>query len=268
MRKYLSLLKYEMKTLFKDPMNIFILFFPFLMLGMMGFLLPAILERTVSPDSNVAMISLLIAFVTILALGGYMGGLLLGFSLLENRDEKTFWNIAVSPVTISGYTMFKIIYSYIIAVFSNLVMVGGLVLFAKDKYVVTIQSVEIGLLDGFTFGNILVFSLVSAIFVPTIALAMPMLAKNKIEGFALMKTGGLILMIPALALLTTFQDWKQYLLGVVPLFWSIKSLLNIALNTSNPADLSFWGYMVIGTIYPAFISWICFRLFIKKTDLS
>jgi fluoroquinolone transport system permease protein len=268
MRKYLSLLKYEFKTLLKDPMSLFLVFFPYVMLFLLGYLLPAILERTTTPDSNGATITLLIAFVTMLAIGGYMGGVLLGFSLLENRDEKTLLNIAVSPVTVSGYTIFKIIYSYVIGVFGNIIMVGGLALFFKDRYVVWYQGIEIGLLDKFTFGNILVFSVVSALFVPMIALVMPMIAKNKIEGFAMVKMGGLLVMIPILALLDAFLDWKQYLLGIVPLFWPVKALLNLALSSGNPADLAFWQYMVIGTIYPLILGILCFRLFIKKTELK
>lgn len=268
MRKYLSLLKYEMKTIVKDPMNLFVLVFPFFILFFTGYLLPVILERTTTPDSNAAMITLLIAFVIALALGGYMGGVLLGFSLLENRDEKTLLNIAVSPVTVSGYAIFKIIYSYIIGVLGNLIMFGGLILFAKDHYVVTIYGVEIGLLDGFEFWHVIVFSLVSALFVPTVALILPLIAKNKIEGFATMKLGGFIVMLPTLALLDAFVDWKQYFLGIIPMFWPLKAILNIALSSTNTANLSFWGYMLIGAGFQVALSILCFRVFIKKIDLK
>lgn len=269
MKKYLSLIKYEMKTIFKEPMNIFMLFFPFLMLFIAGFLLPAILDRTADPDSAAARISLLIGFVTVLAIGGYATGLLLGFSLLDNRDEKTLLNIAVSPVTVSGYTTFKICYSLLIGILSNLVMVGGMILIAKDDYVIMMAGgIRIGLFDNFGFWEVLVFSCVSSLFGPMIALVIPMIAKNKIEGFAMMKTGGLIIMIPALSLLPAFQDWKQYLLGIIPIFWPIKALLNLSLGSTNAADLSFWGYMIIGVLYEFAVCVLCFRLFIKKNELK
>lgn len=268
MRKYLSLLKYEMKTIVKDPMNLFVLIYPVFILFITGYLLPMILARTTTADSNAAMITLLLSFVIALALGGYMGGVLLGFSLLENRDEKTLLNIAVSPVTVSGYTIFKIIYSYIIAVLGNMVMFGGLILFAKDQYVVTIYNAEIGLLDNFEFWHVILFSMVSALFVPTVALILPLIAKNKIEGFATMKLGGFIVMLPTLALLDVFLDWKQYFLGIVPAFWPLKAILNIALSSTNAANLGFWGYMLIGTIVQLTLSILCFRLFIKKMDLK
>lgn len=268
MRKYMSLLKYELKNIFKEPMSLFILFFPFIMLFILGFLLPGILDKVTTPDSNATTITLLIGFVTMLAMGGYMGGLLLGFSLIDNRDEKTLINIAVSPVTVSGYTIFKIIYSYVIAVLGNLVMLGGLVLFCKDQYVVFYQGVEIGLLANYNIWEILIYSVVSALFVPTVALTLAIVAKNKIEGFAFMKMGGLILMLPALSLLNAFQDWKQYFLGIVPMFWPIKAILIESLQLQNDANLSFTLYMIIGIVIQLAMSMLFFRLFTKKMDLK
>jgi len=269
MKKYLSLVKYEMKTLLKDPMSLFMLLYPFLMLFLMGFVLPAILERTADPDSAAVRITLLISFVVTLAVNGYVGGALLGFSLLENRDENTLVNIAVSPIRVSGYTAFKLVYAFLFGIFSNLVLLGGMVWIAKDAYVVMMPGgVRIGLLDGLTFGNILVFSLVSSLFAPTVALILGMVAKNKIEGFALMKSGGLVVMIPLLALLDAFADWKQYLLGIAPNFWPIKALLNLTLGTSNPADLPFWGYMTIGAGVQVLICALFFKLFLKKSELK
>lgn len=269
MKKYLSLVRYELKTILKDPMSLFMMLYPFLMLFLMGFVLPAILERTADPDSAATRITLLISFVVTLAVNGYVGGALLGFSLLDNKDENTLVNIAVSPIRVSGYTAFKLVYAFLFGVLSNLILLGGMVWIAKDKYVVMMPGgLRVGLLDSLTFWNILAFSVVSSLFAPTVALALPMVAKNKIEGFALMKSGGFIVMIPVLALLTAFTDWKQYLLGIVPNFWPVKALLNLTMGTSNPADLPFWGYMAIGTVMQLAFCTLFFALFIKKSELK
>jgi len=55
-----------------------------------------------------------------------------------------------------------------------------------------------------------------------------------------MKTGGIIVMIPLLCLLNPFMGPWQYSLGLVPNFWTVKALLNVATQTSNSADLGFW----------------------------
>jgi len=268
MKKYLSLLKYEFKTIIKSSMSVFMLIYPLFMLFITGFILPQVLLKTTDATSNGATISLLIGFVLTISMGGFIMGAMLGFSLLENKDENTLINIAVSPVTVSGYTKFKVLYSTVLAFISNLILVGGLKLIASDKYVINYMGETIRLLDRIDIFQMLVFSVVSSLIVPMIALVIGAIAKNKVEGLALMKSSGFIVMIPMLSLLSIFQDWKQYLIGIVPNFWSIKALLNLALGTSNPTDLSFGMYMLIGTVYTIGIGIVCLRFFIKKSNLK
>lgn len=268
MKKYLALLKYELKTILKDSMGLFMILYPLLMLFVCGFLLPAILGRTTSADSNASTITLLIGFVVVLSVGGYIMGVMLGFSFLENKDENTLQNIAASPVRISGYALFKIIYTYVIALIGNWVMIGGLKLIASDKYEVVYNSISIRLLDQIGWGHVAVFAAVSSLMVPAVALVVASIAKNKIEGFAFMKSGGFIIMMPLLTLLTFFMDWKQYFLGFFPNFWSIKPLLNLALSSTQEANLSFYLYMLIGAVYTLGLSFLAYRMFIKKANLK
>lgn len=264
MKKYMSLLKYEFKTILKDSMNAVILVYPLIVLFITAFLLPGIVDKTMDSTADDATISLLIGFTLSLALGGFIMGVLLGFSLLENKDENTIMNIQATPVELSGYTMFKIIYVYVLAIFSNIIMVGGLKLFASDKYVVDYGNATVHLLDAISYGQIIVFALVASLIVPTIALILASIAKNKVEGFAFMKSGALFILIPMLALLNAFQDGKQYILGLLPNFWTIKPLLNEALGLSNGSDLSFYGYLGIGVVYSLILSAVCLRLFLKR----
>lgn len=266
MKKYLSLVRYEFKTIVKDMMNLFILLYPLLMLFICGYLLPAIISKTSSNDPNSQAIALLIGFVLLISIGGFMMGAMLGFSLLDNRDENTLTNIAVSPITVSGYAVFKIIYTYILQVLGNIFMIGGLKLLASDSYVVNYGGITIGLLDNISYGQIIVFSLVSSLIVPFVAMLLGAIAKNKIEGFALVKSGGLFVMIPMLVLLDSFQNGKQYIFGIFPNFWPMKALLNIALNSQNTANLNFWIYMLIGTVYPIILGILALRVFIKKNQ--
>jgi len=266
MKKYLRLLKYEIKSFFKDALSKFFLLYPLLMLFICGFLLPEILDRTASGNENAQTITLLIAFVVIISMGGYVMGVLLGFSLLDNKDENTLISIAASPVTVSGYANFKTCYSYVFAIIANMVMLGGLKLVASDLYVVEYAGVTIRLLDELSWGNIVLITLVGSLMVPTVALIVASIAKNKIEGFAFMKSGGIFVMLPLLALLDTFRDWKQYLLGIMPNFWFTKPLLNEILPVSDPSDLPFWAYLAIGTVYMLFLAIITHRMFMKRNE--
>ncbi len=268
MKKYWGLLKYEFKTMFKDSMNLLLIFFPILMLFVCGFLLPAILERTAGGNENATTITLLIGFIMALSMGGYAMGAVLGFTLLDNKDENTLQNIAATPITVSGYTSFKIVYTYVLAIISNFVMVAGLKLFASDAYEVVYGGSTIRLFDQLSWGNIVVFCFVGALIVPTVALLIASVAKNKVEGFAFMKSGGLLVMIPMLALLNAFKDGKQYILGLAPNFWVIKPLLNQVLVSNETSDLPYWVYMVIGAAYMIVLGSITLKLFLKRAHLK
>lgn len=266
MKKYWKLLQYEMKTILKEPMNVFMLVYPVMMLVICAYVLPAILGAVDAGESGQA-ISLLIAFALILALGGFLMGAVLGFSLLDNKDENTLINIAASPIRVSGYAGFKIAYSFALSVIANLILLGGLKALASDVYTVTYYTVTIRLLDAISWWDVVWFSLVSSLLVPAIAMVIASVAKNKIEGFAFMKMGGLVVFIPVLSLLPVFQDWKQYLLGIVPIFWPLKAVLNEALMLQNDANAPFWVYMVVGAIYTALLGFLSLRGFLKKVNV-
>lgn len=271
MKKYMSLLKYELKTILKDSLSLIMIIFPLLIIFIMGVILPGILAKTTVSSSNATMNALLIGFVVAIAMGGFVMGAMLGFSLVENKDENTLVNIAVTPLTVSGYTVFKIIYSSVFAFFGNVVMLGGLKLIASDKYIIEIGGNAIRLLDTISIPELLVFSLVSALVVPMIAIVIGLVAKNKVEAFAVMKSFGLVVMLPGLSLLNIFHDGKQYILGIIPNFWTMKALLNEfyrALGLGSASDLPFYAYMIIGALYMLLVGYLSVKFFVKKSNLK
>lgn len=262
MKKYLSLLKYEFKTLVKDPINLFLLVYPFLILSISGFLIPAITNK-IDNSNNVA-VTLMIMLAVSLSVGSFITGGLLGFSLIENKDENTILNISVTPISIKGYTIFKIIYTYIFAMIGNIIIIGGLKVIASQQYVIELNGQVINLLDNILWLQVITFSIVSSLLVPTVALIISSFSKNKIEGFAFIKGGAIVIMIPVLSLLSTFSDTKQYILGIVPNFWAVKGLLNSALASQESSNLNYYIYLLFGVIYSLLISIISYKIFTKR----
>lgn len=264
MKKYMHLLKYELKTIYKDQMNIMMLLYPLMMLAIMGFLFPKILEKTGATNTEGAAIGLLIGFIVLLSAGGYIMGAMLGFLILEHKDEHTIANIAVTPIRMSGYLMFKIIYTTIFAFIGNFIMVGGLKLLASPAYEIHYGGIVVGLLDNLSYVEIILFSLVNSLLVPVIASVIGGIAKNKIEGFAYIKLGGFFIMIPTLLLLSFFQDFKQFILSMFPHFWGVKAILVESLGRNPAYDLTFYGYLLIGFVYQLLTMIISVRYLIKK----
>jgi fluoroquinolone transport system permease protein len=266
MKKYWHLFKYEFKTILRDPLNLFMLIYPLFMLGFVGWLIPAILLRSgIDSQSPEYALSLLLLFLLILAIGGFISGVILGFSLLENKDEQTIKAIAVSPITVSGYTLFKTIYSFWFGVVGNFIMLFGMKYLFGDTFSFAFGDLSFGLAAIRDF-DIIMFSLVSSLITPTAGALMAAIAKNKIEGFALMKSGGIVFMIPILIMLNAFGDWKQFILGIAPNFWAVKGFYNLALNLQGPSDLSYGMYLLIGTIYMLLIASLSIKFFIKRVN--
>jgi len=261
LRKYLELLKYEIKTLYKDSTNLFMIIYPFMMLALLAFLVPEIIKPA---NAETARIVLLIALSLSLMVGAYISGVLIGFSFIENKDENTILSIAVTPTSLSGYIMFKIVFAIIMSFFSNLLILGGLKLLASDHYVIIAGIKTIKLLDNLGWSKVLIFSFVSSLFVPAVALLFGTYAKNKIEGFAFLKGGALVIMLPVLTILKIFQNQFQYILGILPNFWPLKAMLNEATQSNDSSNLSYYGYMLIGIIYFALIFIFSFRNFRKR----
>lgn len=263
MKKYFALLSYEFKNLFKDKMNAFMIVYPFLMLFITGFLMPKITEM--SNDAQTSMIVLVISFMFSLLLGSFVGGVLLGFSLLDSKDERTLNTVAVTPASIKGYILFKSIYCTVLSFLSNIIIIYGLKLLARDAY--TIPIMNINLLDRINAYHIFTFSIVNSLITPAMALIIATIAKNKVEGFMFVKGGGMILMLPLLMMLEAFSGAKQYILGIMPNFWSVKAIYNVVMGSTSQYDISFLLYMIIGSVMSILFSILFYRLFNKKIQI-
>lgn len=170
--------------------------------------------------------------------------------------------IAVTPAGTSGYIRFKLAYIYLMAVVGNIIVIAGTKLLAGAKYSV----MGFSLFDGIEPVHIIFFSLVNGLLTPALGLLQGALAKNKVEGFAMIKGTGILALVPALMVLETFQGKMKYLLGVFPNFWSIRGILLEFMPVKTGTDLSFTIYLIIGAVYNLVLLFIAYRYFLKKAE--
>lgn len=261
MKKYLSLLKYEWKTVIRDPMQIVLMIFPFLLVLLSIYLFPSILDGMGDVTGDAYRVVTLVLLIILLAIDTFMVGALGAFLLLEHKDEKTMNTIGVTPIGTSGYLMFKTVYLYVLAVASMAIVLFGTKWLAADQYMLF----GVSLFDNLNTWHILVFCLVSGLFAPALSLFEGSLARNKVEGFAMVKGMGILAMVPMLMLLNAFSGGLQYVLGVFPNFWSIKGIM-LQLYPMGSANLSFALYMAIAAAYNLLIVIVCYKLFLKKVQ--
>jgi len=179
-------------------------------------------------------------FITIfiLVMGPMMSGMVIGFNLLDDRDENILTYMAITPIRKEGYLLFKV-FAPMIAVF--------------------VQSTLILLI--FNIGNINILRVIpliilSALETPMYALLMASFASNKVEGLALGKLMGISLIGPFVSYF--LQTIWRFFAGILPPFWICESYF---------AGGSFYFlFLVIGLVFHLVMLWWTLRLFMKRSN--
>lgn len=260
MNKYMKLFRFEFKGILRDPISLLMLVFPALLLLLSCFVFPRVLASLPPMEALTAQGVTLLMVMMVSAFCSVIYGAMATFMLLDHKDEHTLHTIAATPLGLKGYLLFKMGYVFLAAALSVFLVLSGTKLLAADAY--TLMGTR--LLDRLSFPQILLFSLVSGLTAPLLALLLGGLAKNKVEGFAYIKGSGLLALVPLLLLLPAFSGAKQYILGVFPNFWAAKGLVAQLLQDGDPANLSYILYMLIGAAYSLLMLAAAFRLFLKK----
>lgn len=149
-------------------------------------------------------------------------GMIVGFLLLDERDEQTLLALMVTPMSNTSYLTYRIGVPLVIGFFITLITypLAGLVPIAP------LDLVIVSLLGAFT--------------APLIALFLAALAENKVAGLALLKMLNGITILPVVAYFIPANC--QWLAGIIPTYWPLKVFW------SAVSGESYWLYMLIGLV--------------------
>jgi fluoroquinolone transport system permease protein len=159
---------------------------------------------------------------TFLMISPTMVGVIVGFLLLDERDDRMLTAMLVTPIPLSSYLIYRISVPIVLGIGMTLIgfPIAGLV------------SIPIG--------SLLLIAILGSLSGPIMALVLATFAENKVAGFAVMKMVNAILMFPTLAFFLK-SDW-QVLAGIIPAYWSLKVFWLAAEGDS------FLIYFVVGII--------------------
>lgn len=262
MSKYLSLLKYEARTIIRDPINLYMCLFPIIVLFLSSFVFPMILESIDPIQETMLKATMLLLLIVVLAFGSFFLAAMATFLLLEQKDENTLKTIAVTTVGTSGYLKFKMAYIYFMSVAGIILILVGTKLISGDKYTILGKS----LFKNISIFHIVSFAIINGLFAPALALLQSAFARNKVEGFALIKGSGMMALVPALMSLEAFQGGLQYILGIFPNFWAIRGMILKLIPSENSVNLNYQAYLLIGGVYNVILLIAAYRFFLKKAQ--
>lgn len=224
----------EARSIRRDELLRWLLILPPLLTLGARFLLPAVAARlstTLGIDIG-AIVPLVIGMVA-LTIGPILCGMVVGFLLLDQRDDGTLTALRVTPLPPALYLAYRV----------GLPMAICLPVTALAIWASGISGDLAGLLAALAAGLPIA---------PLAALLLAVFATNKVQGVALMKAMSVLFIAP-LAALFIAEPWRR-LFGVFPTFWPV-ALLDMA-RAGAP---TLWTALAAGLAYDAALLWLLVR---------
>jgi fluoroquinolone transport system permease protein len=231
---------YEFKKWLRDPLLSFLLIYPLVLSTIVRFGIPYAEEEfgfSLAAHYHVVI-------VVVMLMTSLITGAIIGFSILDDRDDKILYAIDVSPVSFNFFVGFRFFLSFVltfISIIISLIIISGIVI--VPLYAMIFVSISISLFSSIA------------------AMAINCFASNKIEGFAMMKGVGMIIILPIASLF--FTDAKEFFFSFEPNFWSVKAF-SVAMLGESGFNLNFWSYYVIGFVYILLINFLIFKIFKRR----
>jgi len=231
MNKILELSHSHFKRILREPFLTFIFLLPFLIGLIFRILIPMVQPLLISYFNLAEYYPLIMTILVLLT--PILFGWVIGFSLLDDRDEKVLDYLSITPLQKSGYLKFKVIAPVLISIF--------------QAYLVLL----IANLCPMDYLKLLPLILIAAMETPLFALGLGAFADNKVEGLAIGKLMGLVMMAP---IISYFIDSPlAYIAALLPPFWITESYF----STGN----YYWISLIIGLVVHLFWIFYMVKLF-------
>lgn len=231
---------YDFKNITRDPMLLLSSAAPVLitLVTIFGFQATATLAlQTWQLDISPYYPQVAVFFSTIMPM---MLGMVYGFILLDERDAGLITNLAVTPLGRGGYLRLRLV---IPTLFSFVVVFAFLRITAAAPQL--------------AFWQLFLAAAVLALGAPIMILFLGAFADNKVEGVALSKAYGVLLLFVVADFMIS-APWAL-LTGISPLVWAVRALL----TDSVPMFLGYWA---VGMIYHLLLLAALMRRFLKRMD--
>ncbi len=239
---YRSFISSEVKKWLRDPLMKFMLFYPILF-GVIGrYFLPWIADSSGFQISHYQ--DLILVILTLMT--PHIFGALVGFSILDDRDDNILSSVKITPLSIHQFLSFRLL----------------MVLFFS--FIATLFVMWFSDIVDLSIGSMIAVSFLASLAAPMTGLFINAFSYNKIEGFAVMKGTGTILVFPIIALF--FLDKKELFFSFAPGFWPAKALSSL-IRGDGVLFLTYYQYYFIGLIYVILLNLIIYKVFLQKAKI-
>ena len=202
MRIILALAATDIRNIRRDALLRFLLVYPLALGLLLYWFVPFATERLAGRVDLVPHYDLIIAYFGIL-ITPQISGLLIGFLLLDERDDRTMSALQVTPLSMNAYVGYRLTLPVLVSLVATYLVL----------WMVNVVDVP--------YAKLLPIALLASMEAPIFGLMLVAVAKNKVQGVALMKGLGIFSVAPIAAWFVA-EPW-QYLFGVVFTYWPAKA---------------------------------------------
>jgi fluoroquinolone transport system permease protein len=230
-----KLLLNDIRNIIRDRLLLYTAFLiPLIIIIFTRLVIPWLSENVVPLQQYYSLLFMLIV-ITI----PMMFGFVIGFLIMDERDENLLTVLRVMPISRNTYLIYRMLFISILSLVYILLfpLLTGLI--------------DIGFIDYLPIGVLLAF------LTPVLGLVANIVATNKVQAFAVFKTLGGVFYIPLFAFFIN-NDLK-YILGIIPNFWTFMALDKLL--TTGQQDYIFLG---IGFVLHLILLGVLFYFFNKK----
>lgn len=232
---------HELKNVTRDKMYLFFVIFSLIM-AVVAYLLVPYLK-----DQNNLLVSNLVVILFVL-MNSFLYGAITGFTLLDDQDDNVLLSLKITPIKVRDYVLIKLFVSYFFGLLTTCLILLTSGMFATSNVLNMIYVMILVPIQG-----------------PILALLINSFATNKVEGFVYMKLSGIILMAPIAGLFVF--NWTEFLLGILPGFWTVRILSMELLPTQTFMLGSSFLYFIIGLLVNLLIGTILYQLYRKRVHI-
>ncbi|MFC1481287.1 hypothetical protein ACFL6E_03465 [Candidatus Neomarinimicrobiota bacterium] len=234
---YRSLGKADLKNIRRDDLLAWIWFLPIVLAVALRFLVPW-LQQLLSDQfafNLTPYYDLIASFF--MSLSPMMSGMVVGFLLLDERDDQTLSALLVTPMPLAAYLSYRI----------SVPLALG--------FLITVAAYPLTGLPDVPFRDLIIVGAVASFNGPITALVLATFAENKVTGFAMIKILNSVNIIPVAAYF--FDEPLQLLAGFVPVYWTMK------ITWLAVAEADYALYAVAGILANALLLWLLLKAFAR-----
>lgn len=177
----------------------------------------------------------LMAYVLLL-LAPIICGIVVGFLLLDQVDDHTLRALQVTPLSLHDYLAYRLITPMLLSL------------------VITLTALPLSGLTQVSGWALLLVTVATAPMAPLLALFLASFAANKVQGLALQKALGVLLVLPAISIYLP-TSWRA-VVGILPTYWPATVLWTLQTGSSH-----IWAPLLIGLAYQLLLIGLLLRRF-------